>query len=311
MYTGIIYRYYLINEKGKEMSYIGQTCSVKQRQSDFLNLNTQYGGKRIENARRKYGPHTFNYEILEIVSYETVEERSFALNKLEIFYIDLYDSYTKGYNNTIGGGGANGYKHTDEYKKWQSEKSKELAKNPEYRNRISQGIKSFYKNNPDARLGKSNEVKKRYENPKEREKTSTAHKLSYAKNPERAKKQAKKLSATCSTPEGKKRMRETITNAWKTVEYREKYSARKKALWATEEYRNRMAIAYKGMNGKKVLQSTLENIPISEFESATEAARQLGYSFGGISRVCRGERTHYKGYKWNYIEIAPSVQRSV
>lgn len=62
-----------------------------------------------------------------------------------------------------------------------------------------------------------------------------------------------------------------------------------------------MAIAYKGKNGKKVLQSTLENIPIQEFESATEAARQLGYSFGSISRVCRGERKHYKGYKWEYV----------
>jgi len=303
MYTGIIYRYYLINDKGEEMSYIGQTCSVKQRRFDFLNLNTQYSGKRIENARKKYIPMTFNYEILETVTCETEEERNLALNKLEIYYIDFYNSYRKGYNNTIGGGGANGYKHTDEYKKWQSEQSKELAKNPEYRNRISQGIISFYENNPGARVGKSNEVKKRYENPKEREKTSIAHKVSYANNPERAKNQARTLSAICSTPEGKNRMRETIINAWKTKEYREKYSESKRVLWATEEYRNKMAIAYKGMNGKRVLQSTLDNIPISEFESSAEAARQLGYSFGSISRVCRGERVHYKGYRWNYIEI--------
>ena len=285
MYLGIIYRYYLINDKGKEKSYVGQTCAEKQRRSDFLNLNTQYGGKRIENARKKYGPLSFNYEILETVSFKTEEEISLALNKLEIYYIDKYNSYRKGYNNTIGGGGANGYKHTDKYKKWQSEKTKELTKNPEYINRISQGIKSFYKNNPNARIEKSNEVKKRYENPNERKKTSIAHKKSYADNPERAKKQAKKLSKTCSTPEGRKRMSETIKNAWKTEEYREKYSKSKKTLWATDEYRNKMAIAFKGMNGKKVLQSTLDNTPIQEFESATEAARQLVYSFGSISRV--------------------------
>ena len=301
MYTGIIYRYYLINEKDKEMSYIGQTCSEKQRRSDFLNINAQYGGKRIENARKKYGTQTFNYEILETVTCKTEEERSLALNKLEIYYIDMFNSYRKGYNNTIGGGGSNGYKHTDEYKKWQSEKSKELAKDPKYRDRISQGIKSFYENNPDARKGKSNEVKKRYEDPKEKEKTSMAHKKSYAENPERAKNQAKKLSETCSTPEGRSRMSETIKNAWKTEEYRRKYSKSKKALWATEEYRNKMAIAYKGMNGKRVMQSTLDNIPIREFESATEAARQLGYCFGSISRVCRGERIHYKGFKWDYL----------
>lgn len=275
MYKGIIYRYYIINEKGKEMSYVGQTCSEKQRRSDFLNLNTQYSGNRIENARKKYGPQSFNYEILEAVAFETEEEINLALNKLEIYYIEKYNSYRKGYNNTIGGGGANGYRHTDEYKKWQSEKTKKLVENPDYVKSISEGIKSYYENNPNARKEKSDEVKKRYENPIERQKTSIAHKKSYASNPERAKKQAKKLSATCSTPEGRKRMSETIKSAWKTEEYREKYSKSKKVLWATEEYRKKMAIAYKGMNGKKVLQLTLENTPIQEFESATEAARQL------------------------------------
>lgn len=301
MFTGIIYRYYLINEKDKEMSYVGQTCAEKQRRSDFLNLSTKYGGKRIENARKKYSPKSFNYEILEAVSFETKEELSLVLNKLEMYYIDKYNSYRKGYNNTIGGGGANGYRHTDEYKKWQSEKTKKLVENPEYINSISKGIKSYYNNNLNARKEKSDEVKKRYENPLERKKTSIAHKKSYASNPERSKKQAQKLSETCSTPEGKKRMSETIKNAWKTEEYREKYSKSKKALWATKEYREKMSIAYKGMNGKKVLQLTLENIPIQDFESATEAARQHGYSFGGISRVCRGERLHYKGYKWKYV----------
>ena len=302
MYIGIIYRYYIINEKGKEMSYIGQTCSEKQRRTDFLNLNSQYGGKRIDNARKKYGPLMFNYEIIETVRCETIEERSQRLNDLEMYYINLYNSYQKGYNNTIGGGGSNGYVHTEEYKQWQSKKSTELAKNPEYVKRISKGIKSFYESNPNARIDKSNEVRKRYENPQEREKISAAHKKSYADNPERVKKQAEKLSKTCSTLEGKKRMSETIKNAWKTETYRKKYSESKKALWATQEYRDKMKIAYKGMNGKRVQQSTLNNVHICEFESAAQAARQLGYSFGGICRVCRGERLHYKGYRWNYVE---------
>ena len=301
MYTGIIYRYYLVNEKGIEMSYIGQTCAEKKRRSDFLNLNIQYGGKRIENARKKYSPHSFKYEILETVSVDTEEEIIIALNKLEIYYIDKFNSFRKGYNNTIGGGGANGYRHTDDYKQWQSEKTKKLVENPEYVKSISEGIKSYYHNNPNARKEKSNEVKQRYKDPLERLKTSNAHKKSYASNPDRAKKQAKKLSATCSTQEGRKRMSETIKNAWKTEEYRVKYSKSKKELWATEEYRKKMELAYKGMNGKKVLQLTMENIPIQEFESATEAARQLGFSFGSISRVCRAERKQYKGYKWKYV----------
>lgn len=302
MYIGIIYRYHIINKKGKEVSYVGQTCSEKQRRSDFLNINIQYGGKRIENARKKYNPCTFSYEVIETVRCKTIEERRELLNKLEIFYIELFDSFCNGYNNTIGGGGANGYEHTEEYKKWQSEKTKELAKNPAYREKISLGIKSYYNNFPEARVKKAKEVKKRYEDPTEREKTSMAHKMSYINNPERAGIQAKKLSTICSTTEGRKRMSETIKKAWQTKEYRDKYSKSKKALWSTPEYRNKMAVAYKGMNGKRVLQLTMDNIPVKEFESATEAARLLGYSFGSISRVCRGERLHYKGYRWHYVD---------
>ncbi|MEA4841411.1 MAG: hypothetical protein VB110_10455 [Bacteroidales bacterium] len=164
------------------------------------------------------------------------------------------------------------------------------------------GIKAYY-DHPEARTKKSEETKERYLNPIEREKASIIQKMSYAANPDRAKKHSEKLKTVCNTPEGKKRMSDTILNAWKTKEYRDKYSNSKKVLWATEKYRAKMAIAYKGMNGKRVLQSTLEGTPVCEYESAAEAARQLGYCFGSISRVCRGERIQYKGFKWSYILI--------
>lgn len=302
MYKGIIYKYSITFVNGKEKCYIGQTCFEKQRRQDFLNKNVPYSGKRIDNARRKYGPENFKYEIIVIVICKTNEDRSELLNKLEMFYITLFDSFHNGYNNTIGGGGTNGYSHTLEYKKWQSEKSRELAKDPEYRKKISTGIIAHYENNPEARTIKSEETKKRYMDPLERYKTSLVHKKSYADNPERAKKQAKKLSQTCSTLEGRKRMSETIKKAWETEEYREKYLKSKKALWATKEYREKMAVAYKDMNGKRVLQLTLDGSPIKQYCSATDAARQLDYNFGSICRVCRGERQHYKGYKWMYIK---------
>jgi len=301
MFKGIIYRYHIISDRGLEMSYVGQTCSEKQRRADFLNIRGKYSGKRIDNARKKYGPQAFSYEILENIEADSIEEVSSFLNISEIYYIKKYDSLNNGYNNTLGGGGANGYLHTEEYKRKQSQITKKLAENPEYRNKIAQGIKSYYEMNPEARSKKSEEVKKRYDDPKAREKTGLAHKKSYAENPDRAKKQGKKLSETCSTPEGRKRMSETIKNAWKTKEYRDKYSKSKKALWATEKYREKMAIAYKGINGKRVDQLTLDDIKLNEFESATEAGRQLGISRGGISRVCRGERLQYKGFHWKYV----------
>lgn len=300
MYIGIIYRYYLINNKGEEKSYIGQTCSEKKRKIDFFNLNIRYGGNRVDNARRKYKPENFHYEILEIIECKTIGERNKLLNEREIYYIGLYNSFKKGYNNTIGGG-ANGYQHTEEYKKWQSQKTKELVQNSEYIKKVSIGLISFYEKNPTARIKKANEVRKRYLDPLERNKTKEAIKRSYAQDPQRAKKVSDKLKITCNTPEGRKRMKETIIDAWKTKEYREKYTKNKKRLWATQEYRAKMAIAFKGMNGKRVLQSTIDDIPLKEFESVCESARQLGLSFGCIARVCRGERVHYNGFKWSYI----------
>lgn len=222
MYKGIIYKYSITSANGKKKCYIGQTCSEKQRRQDFLNKNVAYSGKRIDNARQKYGPENFKYEILGTIICKTNEERSELLNKLEMFYITLFDSFHNGYNNTIGGGGANGYSHTLEYKKWQSEKSKELAKDSKYRKKISKGIIAYYEKNSDARTIKSEETKKRYMDPLERYKISLVHKKSYADNPERAKKQAKKLSHICSTPEGRKRMSETIKKAWQTEEYLKK-----------------------------------------------------------------------------------------
>lgn len=302
MYRGIIYRYYIMNDKENETSYVGQTCSEKKRKLDFLNIKKQYSGNRIENARKKYGPENFKYEILEEIKCKTIEERNKLLNEREIYYIKLFNSFKNGYNNTIGGGGANGYEHTEEYKKWQSEKTKELVQNPEYIKKISNSIRAYYEKDPDKRIHKSKETKKRYSNPLERERASIIQRNSYASNPDRAQKHSAKLKNICNTPEGKKRMSETIKKAWLTDEYREKYSKSKKALWATEEYRTKMSIAYKGMNGKRVLQSTFNGIPIKEYESAMDASRQLSYSFGGICRVCRGERKLYKGFIWTYVE---------
>ena len=299
--TGIIYRRFIVNNKGVEVSYVGQTCDPVKRNRDFLNLHVNYSGKKIENARKKYGPENFGYEVLEIITCSTDEELATRLNEREIYWIAIFDSFNKGYNNSIGGGGAAGYKHTDEYRQWQSEQSKALNSDPEIKQRQKEGMYAYF-NSPGAREKRSSELRKRYEDPSEREKLSKAQKESYASDPSRAKRRNANLSATCSTPEGRKRMSETIKNAWKSPEYREKYSKSKKALWVTEEYRNRMAISFKNMNGKKVRQLTLDGQLIAVYPSATEGAKSVDGNAGGVARVCRGERASYRGYKWEYID---------
>ena len=51
---------------------------------------------------------------------------------------------------------------------------------------------------------------------------------------------------------------------------------------------------------RKVHQYTLDEKFLEEYISVAEAARRTGFSQSGISRVCRGERSSYKGFNWSY-----------
>ena len=99
MIEGIIYRYK--SPSGKY--YIGQTVDEKNRRRSFLTYNCNYGGLKIDNARRKYGPENFEYTVLMKVEGDNPDEVKFYLNKLEIFFIKKYDSFTNGYNSNDGG----------------------------------------------------------------------------------------------------------------------------------------------------------------------------------------------------------------
>lgn len=50
----------------------------------------------IHRAIRKYGKHNFKIEIIEEVNIKQLDKR-------EQYWIDYYQSYTKGYNATLGG----------------------------------------------------------------------------------------------------------------------------------------------------------------------------------------------------------------
>lgn len=91
--------------------------------------DSYYGsGIAIKKAIKKYGKENFTKEVLLICEDEDHQ------NKMEIFYIDKFNSLKKGYNMTKGGEGKLGHK--------MSEKSKKKSSN---------SIKIFYKNNPERR----------------------------------------------------------------------------------------------------------------------------------------------------------------
>lgn len=89
---GVIYR--RISPSGK--SYIGQTIDEYKRNLSWNNLNIRYGGVKIENARRKYGPENFLYDVL--FSYES-DKINLVRNVL-----DIMEKYFIKKFNTIKGG---------------------------------------------------------------------------------------------------------------------------------------------------------------------------------------------------------------
>ena len=72
--------------------------------------------------------------------------------------------------------------------------------------------------------------------------------------------------------------------------------------WCTHEYN----INYETRNervakarSKKVLQFTLNGEFIREWPSTRECERN-GFNHGNVAACCRGEKPHYKGFRWEY-----------
>lgn len=130
------YTIYIHRNKTNEKVYVGQT-----RQK---NLNQRWrSGKGYENntlfykAIQKYGWENFDHEIIATCS--TKDEA----DKMEIEMIAFYDSMNpeKGYNLTIGGGGTNGYRLTEEQRNRISEVQTGRKLTEEWKQHISESLK--------------------------------------------------------------------------------------------------------------------------------------------------------------------------
>lgn len=149
-YEGIIYRYK--SPSGKY--YIGQTINEESRRYNFL-YEKRYGGMKIDNARKKYGPENFEYAVLMKVTGDNREEVIGYLNQLEQFFIKQYDSIKNGYNSSEGGKNGllseetkrkmsevrKGHPTSEETKKKISEKHKGKVYSEETRKKMSESRK--------------------------------------------------------------------------------------------------------------------------------------------------------------------------
>ena len=106
---------YMIQNKINKKAYVGQTRQKPQdRWKDHINIaksNSSESKRRsyaIHRAIRKYGVENFDFCILEEVD-------NYLLDQREIYWIQEKDSYHNGYNETLGGAGAQKYEYSSIY----------------------------------------------------------------------------------------------------------------------------------------------------------------------------------------------------
>lgn len=81
-------------------SYIGQSTDIHRRWrneiTDSNNVNANSYNYPLMRAFRKYGVDNFKFEIIE-------ECKNEELNQKEMYWIDYFDTFFHGYNQTLGG----------------------------------------------------------------------------------------------------------------------------------------------------------------------------------------------------------------
>ena len=142
--TGI----YKITNKINGKSYIGQSINIKKRWENHkcMNGNKEYP---IYRAFRKYGVENFKFEVLEECEVEELAER-------ELYYILYYESYGKGYNQTLSTTNPlldpeimekaitnmKANHKTEEYRELQRKITTELWQNDSYRSNVMESLQT-------------------------------------------------------------------------------------------------------------------------------------------------------------------------
>ena len=142
MVQGYIYRHWIINDKGVEKSYIGQTTEQPRlrwrKDGKGYTRDIRLKNGKFKNAIEKYGWENFSHEIIGIVESDTKEQLVRDLDEWEKYYIFKYDSFYNGYNSTTGGG--NGIP-SEESKRRNSEAHKGKKHTEETRRKMSNSRK--------------------------------------------------------------------------------------------------------------------------------------------------------------------------
>ena len=288
----IIYKY--TSPSGKV--YIGQTTNETRRRKTFLNLNKSYGGKKIDNARQKYGPSNFKYEVIHTIDANSKVDATQKLDELEEYYIDQYSSYREGYNMTFGGYTNRGFKYSDEQKKQMSlsrlgKKGTALTEAQKFHHSSLMKLKWQTSEYRDIREA----ITKSPEHIQKRKNSATG-----AKNG---------MYGKTHALESKQKMSESRfgeKNYWFGKE--KPSSTKEKISSAMTKYHNEHIVSDETRKkisqhcSTSVAQYSLNGEYINTFDSITNAGKILGIDNSCITKCCKRIRASAGGFKWQYSD---------
>ena len=116
---------YKVKNKKNNKVYIGKTTKSLEDRKKAHYKNTIKCETNFGRALKKYPEDTFEWSVLEEVKNKK------NLDKKEMYYINQFDTYNKGYNMTLGGGGGLTYNtESENYNRIKSKLGKWKNGNP-------------------------------------------------------------------------------------------------------------------------------------------------------------------------------------
>ena len=126
---------YKVTNKINGKVYIGQSVDIGKRWRQHMAAKDDI---YFHKAIQKYGVENFEWEVIERCKKKDLDER-------EIYWIEYYDSFNKGYNCTKGGDGNSGEGSPN----WKGGVSSDPEYNKQYYEANKEKRKEYYETNKD------------------------------------------------------------------------------------------------------------------------------------------------------------------
>ena len=114
---------YMIRCKPNNKIYVGQSMNISKRWKQHrIDLNGGYHtNEELQKDWNNYGEDNFEFKIVQKCKEEYLDE-------LEIIHIEQFKAFEYGYNETIGGKGSFGFKHSESTKDKMKKPKSEIAR---------------------------------------------------------------------------------------------------------------------------------------------------------------------------------------